>query len=304
MTNLPIKKLKEKFPELLQRHIKLSKYTACRIGGKADVFFIASSADELASIVVYLNKLKQDYFILGGGSNVLISDKGVQGIVILNRAKHIKFKAKSNPPSVWAESGSSLIHMARLAGERNLSGLEWAGGIPGTIGGAVYGNAGAHGGDIAGMLISAEILLNNNKRVEWGPEELDFEYRSSKLQTMDSTVVLSAKFKLAKGNNAEITQEMNRNLEMRKNTQPPGATLGSMFKNPPGDYAGRLIDAAGLKGIRIGNAEVSPKHGNFFINHGNATGDEFNELIIFVQDKVKEKFGVLLELEVKRIGDW
>lgn len=304
MTNLPINKLREKFPFLMQEDIKLSKYTACRVGGPADVLFTASSAVELAAIVSYLNKLKLDFFILGGGSNVLISDKGVRGIVILNRAKHIKFKVKTDPPTVWAESGSSLIHMARLSAERSLTGLEWAGGIPGTIGGAIYGNAGAHGGEISDILISTDVLLKNNKRVQWGAEELEFEYRGSKLQNMQRTVVLSASFKLAVGDIDTITQEMNDYLAVRRNTQPPGASMGSMFKNPPGDYAGRLIDASGLKGIRIGDVEVSPKHGNFFINYGNATGQDVSELIDFVKKNVLEKFGVSLELEVKMIGDW
>ena len=149
-----------------------------------------------------------------------------------------------------------------------------------------------------------DVLLNNNKQVQWGPKELGFEYRSSKLQSMDKTIVLSAIFKAAHGDEENIRQKMDRNLSIRKNTQPPGASLGSMFKNPPGDYAGRLIDAAGLKGIRIGDAEISPKHGNFFINYGNATGKDISELISFVKEKVMEKFGISLELEIKMIGDW
>jgi len=304
MSNLPLKELQAKFSEIFQENINLSKYTACRIGGPADVLLIASSADELAAIVKHLNKKNLDYFILGGGSNILISDKGVRGIVILNKAKHIKFGRKSAPPTVWAESGSKLIHMARLSAERNFSGLEWAGGIPGTIGGAIYGNAGAHGGDIAGNLISAEVLLQNNEHVNWDSDDFEFEYRSSKLQSLPGAVVLSASFKLALGNLEEIKQKMDNNHAIRKNTQPPGASLGSMFKNPPGDYAGRLIDAVGLKGIRIGDAEISPIHANFFINYGNATGNDVSELIGFIQEKVSEKFGISLELEIKKIGDW
>jgi UDP-N-acetylmuramate dehydrogenase len=304
MSNLPIKELQTKFPEIIRENVNLSKYTACRIGGPADVLLTVSSTAEMVETVKFLNKNNRDYFILGGGSNILISDKGVRGIVILNKAKHIKFGRKSATPTVWAESGSKLIHMARLTAERYFSGLEWAGGIPGTIGGAIYGNAGAHGGDIAGTLISADILLQNNEQVIWNADDFDFKYRSSKLQTSPSTVILSASFKLALGNLKEIEQQMDNNHAVRKNTQPPGASLGSMFKNPPGDYAGRLIDAVGLKGVRIGDAEISPKHANFFINYGGATGNDVFELISFVKEKVSEKFGISLELEIKMIGDW
>lgn len=304
MSNLPIKELQTKFPEIMRENVNLSKYTACRIGGPADVLLTVSSTDEMVEIVKFLNENNHDYFILGGGSNILISDKGVRGIVILNKAKHIKFGKKSATPTVWAESGSKLIHMARLSAERNFSGLEWAGGIPGTIGGAIYGNAGAHGGDIASTLISADILLQNNERVNWSADDFDFKYRSSKLQSSPGAVILSASFKLTLGNLEEIKQKMDINHAIRKNTQPPGASLGSMFKNPPGDYAGRLIDAVGLKGVRIGDAEISPIHANFFINYGGATGNDVSELISFVKEKVSEKFGVSLELEIKMIGDW
>lgn len=304
MSNLPIKQLQERFSDQFAENINLAKHSACRIGGPADVLLTASSADKLKEIITFLNELKQEFFILGGGSNVLISDKGIRGIVVLNKAKHIKFDLDSQPPSVWAESGSNLIRIAKLAQENNLTGLEWASGIPGTIGGAIYGNAGAHGGEIADNLISADILLKNNKQYKWKNEDFNFEYRSSKLQKTNKSIILSSTFKLEHGKSEDISQEMNRILAIRKKTQPPGASLGSIFKNPPEDYSGRLIDAAGLKGISIGNAEISPKHGNFFINLGDATGSDISGLIDLVQKTVQEKFGIMLELEIKKIGEW
>jgi UDP-N-acetylmuramate dehydrogenase len=185
-----------------------------------------------------------------------------------------------------------------------LSGIEWATAVPGTIGGAVYGNAGAFGGDMAGNLISTEMLTENGREI-LSVEQMKFTYRSSVLKRGEvKGIVLSAELRLTNSMKEDVTVKIQQFSAHRKATQPPGASMGSMFKNPEGDYAGRLIDASGLKGTRIGTAEVSPLHGNFFINHGNTHAADIRALIQLVHKTVKEKQGVDLELEIEFVGDW
>ncbi len=247
----------------------LARYTAARIGGPADAVLVVLSVDELVQAASLMWESRQPFMILGGGSNTLISDAGVRGLVLINRARKIVFQSKLTPPEVLAESGASTGMVARQAATKGLGGFEWAAGIPGTIGGAIVGNAGAHGGDIASNLSVAEILQQSGKREIWPVEHLEFKYRSSILKRQPSLgIVLSATIRLQNTPIEEINALMERYLEQRRHTQPPGASMGSMFKNPPGDFAGRLIDMAGLKGTRIGGAQISAKHANFFINEG------------------------------------
>jgi UDP-N-acetylmuramate dehydrogenase len=183
--------------------------------------------------------------------------------------------------------------------------LEWAAGIPGTVGGAVFGNAGAHDGDMARNLIEAEIFHRINGREIYPVDRMDFAYRSSALkQNPGQAIVLSATLKLEWGSPEAIHKKMDTFLAHRRRTQPPGASMGSMFKNPPGDFAGRLIDEAGLKGTRIGGAEISSLHGNFFVNTGQATASDVYELIQLAHRTVAERMGVQLDLEIELIGDW
>jgi UDP-N-acetylmuramate dehydrogenase len=205
------------------------------------------------------------------------------------------------------ESGMNLGLLARQCAMRGLSGLEWAATVPGTVGGAVYGNAGAHGGDIAGQLRMAEILQQDGTVRQWSAEELAFGYRSSALKRSGNghkLMVLAAELKLKRGDPLTIQAAMDEFVAQRKRTQPPGASTGSMFKNPSGDFAGRLIEAAGLKGKRIGGAEISVQHANFFLNLGEARAADFFGLIHLAHDTVKEKFGVDLQLEVELVGEW
>jgi UDP-N-acetylmuramate dehydrogenase len=180
--------------------------------------------------------------------------------------------------------------------------------VPGTVGGAVYGNAGAHGGDTSGNLVLAEILQQDGSVRRWTREELQFSYRSSRLKREREIgrrhVLLGAELSLTRGTPAELQAEIEGYVAHRKRTQPPGASMGSMFKNPPGDYAGRLIEAAGLKGKRLGQAEISPVHANFFVNLGEARAAEVWTLIHLAHATVKTKFGVDLELEVELVGEW
>jgi UDP-N-acetylmuramate dehydrogenase len=232
-----------------------------------------------------------------------VSDRGVRGVVVLNRAKGVRFHS-GDEPSVTAESGVIFSNLANRCAAKGLGGLEWAATVPGTIGGAVYGNAGAFGGDMAGNLISAE-LLTENGREKLSPEQLEYGYRTSILKRGElDAIVLSADLRLTESTKEDVTAKIEQFGAHRKTTQPPGASMGSMFKNPEGDYAGRLIEAAGLKGTRIGNAEISPLHGNFFINHANTRADDIRALIELVQKTVKETQGVDLELEIELVGEW
>lgn len=311
MTKLSLPTLRATFGDRLQEKVSLAPYTSARIGGDADAFIIANSANELAEIITQLWEMEVPYLLLGGGSNLLISDDGFRGVVVLNKAKEIRFTEGENP-SVWAESGAGLIQVAKQAATRGLNGLAWAAAVPGTMGGAVYGNAGAFGGDIAGVLHSVE-LLTKSGRETWVVEDMCYAYRSSILKgSAIKAVILSAEIMLTEGNQAETRAERSRSvqermrsfIQERKKRQPPGASMGSMFKNPEGDYAGRLIEDAGLKGTQIGNVEISSKHANFFVNHGETKAKDVKALIELVQKEVFEKNSVKLELEIELIGEW
>jgi len=299
----PIDILYAKLGDKVKENIPLAPYTSARIGGPADVLITAESADELARIIKLLRKQELEYVMLGGGSNVLVSDKGVRGVVVLNRAKAVRFH-NGDQPSVTVESGVVFSNLANRCAAKGLAGLEWAATVPGTVGGAVYGNAGAFGGDMAGNLVWAE-LLTEAGREKFTAEQMGYGYRTSVLKRGElDAIVLSAELSLKNSTKEEATVKIEQFSAHRKTTQPPGASMGSMFKNPNGDYAGKLIEAAGLKGARIGNAEISPLHGNFFINHGTTKAEDIRALIELVQKKVKETQGVELELEIELIGEW
>ena len=292
-----------KLGDRVKENVPLAPYTSARIGGPADILITAESADDLARIVKLLDKQEMDFIILGGGSNVLVSDRGVRGVVVLNRAKAVRFH-NGDQPSVTVESGVIFSNLANRCASKGLAGLEWAATVPGTIGGAVYGNAGAFGGDMAGNLIWTE-LLTENGRERFTVDQMGYGYRTSILKRGEiDGIVLSAELALKNSTKEEGTVKIEQFSAHRKTTQPPGASMGSMFKNPTGDYAGRLIEAAGLKGMRIGNAEISPVHGNFFINHINTKAEDIRALIVLAQKTVKEKFSVTLELEVELVGEW
>jgi len=305
MTSLPMERLRKEFGDRLMENEPLAKYTSARIGGPADALLIVQSADDLAQVVTELWAMDVPFKIMGGGSNILVSDAGVRGVVLLNKARKVVFNQEDVPPTVTAESGSNFGALARQAAQKDLSGLEWAAGIPGTVGGAVVGNAGAHGGDISSSLVMADILQRDNGRQNWTPDQFVFRYRGSILkEKVGSAVVLSATFQLSHGEPEAINKKLEDFLVYRRRTQPPGASMGSMFKNPPDDHAGRLIDAAGLKGTRSGEAEISDVHANFFINHGGASAQDVYALICQAQRAVLEKFGVDLELEIELFGEW
>jgi UDP-N-acetylmuramate dehydrogenase len=300
---LPIDLLLVQFGDSMQENVLLAPYSSARIGGPADVLLTVKSAEELSDALRYIWAQAMPYYILGAGSNVLISDRGVRGIVILNRAKAVRFE-KGSRPKVWVESGVVISNLANRCTSKGLSGLEWAAAVPGTIGGAVYGNAGAFGGDMAGNLIKAEVITESG-RDEWPLEKLGYGYRTSVLKRGEvRAVVLSAELRLNMATKEEVSAKTEQFNVSRKASQPPGASMGSIFKNPTPDFAGRLIEAAGLKGTRIGNAEISPLHGNFFINHGKTKASDMRALIDLTCRTVEEKLGVRLELEIELVGEW
>jgi UDP-N-acetylmuramate dehydrogenase len=300
-----VAELRRLFGDRLQQDVSLARFTSSRTGGPADVFFEARTTDDLRAAAVSLWAAHSPFRILGGGSNVLVAESGVREVVVLNHARRTRFEAERPDPRVWAESGASIGTVARRACLEGLSGLEWAATVPGTIGGAVVGNAGAHGGEISHSLQTAEILQPPDRVESWAADRLAYGYRTSWLKRHGGqAVVLSAFFALEPSAPDVTTARMEANIAHRQRTQPPGASWGSMFKNPPGDFAGRLIEAAGLKGMRVGEAEVSGLHANFFLNRGQASSRDVAELLIEVRRKVKEHSGVELELEIELLGDW
>jgi UDP-N-acetylmuramate dehydrogenase len=325
--------LEQVFGERVNFDVPLAGLTASRIGGPADVLITVNAVDELVSTVTYLWEQRVPFVMLGGGSNILVSDAGVRGVVLSNRARQVRFEPHASPPTVYVESGANLGLLARQAAARGLVGLEWAGGIPGTVGGAVVGNAGAHGGDMAGNLLMAEILhleweSGDISPVEswpppkilrewWRVERMEYGYRTSIIKrdpglalegqwpkSQPRMVVLAASLVLETSTAEAVQAKMSEFVTYRRRTQPPGASMGSMFKNPAGDFAGRLIEEAGLKGARIGNAEISNLHANFFINRGGATAKEVWDLIQMARRKVAEETGVVLDLEIEQLGEW
>jgi UDP-N-acetylmuramate dehydrogenase len=303
MSSVVTADLRKRFSDQVQENVLLAPYTSARIGGPADVLVTARNADELARAVQACQDAQLSFTLLGAGSNLLVSDKGVRGVVILNKAKATEFRAGAEP-TVWAESGVVFSNLAHRSAAQGFSGLEWAATVPGTVGGAVYGNAGAFGGDTATDLLRAEVLTEAGR--EWWPvDKMSYGYRTSILKRGEiKGIVLSAEFRLKNAAAEIIKATIDQLTARRKATQPPGASLGSMFKNPPGDFSGRLIEAAGLKGSRIGNVEISTIHGNFFVNNGETRSADVKALIELAQKTVKEKFGIDLELEVELIGEW
>jgi UDP-N-acetylmuramate dehydrogenase len=297
--------LRRAFGERLQEGVSLARFTSSRTGGAADFLIQVRQADELRETAVRLWAMDERFRVLGGGSNVLVADAGVREVVILNEAREVRFEAGDLTTRVSAESGASLGSLARRAAERGFSGLEWAATVPGTVGGAVVGNAGAHGGDVAGTLETAEILQPVDHLEAWPVERFEFGYRTSWLKRHPGqAVVVSAAFRL-QASAPEITRaRVETNVEARQRTQPPGASWGSMFKNPPGDFAGRLVESAGLKGARVGQAEISRLHANFFLNAGGASAGDVAQLLLQARRRVREDSGIDLELEIELVGEW
>lgn len=275
--------------------IDLKKYTTYRAGGIGKVLVIPKNINGLVKLINYAKDNKIKYKILGNGSNLLFSDKGYDGILI----KLDEFdKLKVNGTTITVGAGYNLIKLCMFAAKNSLAGLEFASGIPGTVGGAVYMNAGAYKSDMGYIVKSVKVLNPEGNVIILSNKDMDFHYRTSFLQKNPGYICLEATLKLYKGKKEAILEVINDRRERRLESQPleyPSA--GSVFRNPENDYAGRLIEELGYKGKKIGGAMVSEKHANFVINTGSAKGDDIKKLILEIQKKVKDKYGIELKIE-------
>jgi UDP-N-acetylmuramate dehydrogenase len=298
-----LERLAEALGPRVQRDELLARYTAMRVGGPADLLIVCQGADEIVEAVGLAREHGVPWRVLGGGCNVLVADAGVRGLVIVNRAARIAFDSAV----VRAEAGALLAVLAGEAVERGLTGLEWAAGLPGTVGGAVVGNAGAFEGDIAAVLRGVQVLELDGEVAERPGEWLEFAYRLSRIkrEAVDRRpVLLAATFDLQHGDPEALAARADAVLEWRRTRHPAGATMGSTFKNPPGSHAGYLVEQAGLRGRRVGGAQISDMHGNFFMNTGDATAADVLALIEHAWAEVRSQFEVELELEIELVGEW
>jgi UDP-N-acetylmuramate dehydrogenase len=301
-----MEKLRARLGDRLLPGEPLARYTAARLGGPADWLYLARhSTEELIEVVRAAWDAGLPVRVLGGGANVLVSDSGVRGLVVINRISDVTFDEEPGGRSVAVTAGTGLTVLAHKCQARGLSGMEWAVSVPGTVGGAVVNNAGAHGGDMAQVVRDVVVLDADRGPKLYSHADMEYGYRHSclKARTDRRYLVLLTLLALVPDDQASIQARMDEHIAYRKRTQPPGASLGSIFKNPPGDYAGRLIEAAGLKGYRIGGAQVSPVHANFFINTGLTTASDYYALICHVQRVVEAESGVRLETEVELVGE-
>jgi UDP-N-acetylmuramate dehydrogenase len=282
----------------------LAEYTTWRVGGPAQWFAEPESALQLQALLAWAQAEGLPALVIGAGSNLLVSDAGLEGLTLCNR----RLQGAALDPStglIEAQAGEPIPSLARRAARAGLSGLEWSVGIPGTVGGAAVMNAGAQGGCTAEVLESVTVIepQRPNQPFELRAGELDFAYRHSRLQE-EPLVVLSARFRLQAGHDpAEISRRTSTNLHSRTSTQPyQQPSCGSVFRNPEPNKAGQLIEALGLKGLSVGGAQVSPIHANFIVNTGAATAAEIDQLISAVQQRIQAAHGITLHTEVKRLG--
>ena len=289
-------------PDNIMEHAALSEYTTFHAGGACLALVSPENTDELRNVIAACMRQEIPYFILGRGSNLLVSDSGFPGIVISLR-KHFS-GVRTEGERIICGAGALLKHAADEALSASLSGLEFASGIPGTVGGAIRMNAGAYGREIRDCIESAELLFPDGMVRTFSGEELELSYRHSVVEEL-SLVVLSAVFLLKSSRQDEVRALMDDLNQRRRDKQPLElASAGSTFKRPEGYFAGKLIDDAGLRGFRIGNAGVSEKHAGFVVNYGGASAAEIYQVIQYVREEVFRKFGVLLEPEVRLLGDF
>ena len=289
----------------VQENVPLGRLTTFQAGGPAKRFVTPESLEELIAVLSFLEERNEPYFVLGRGSNLLVSDKGYDGTVVYTRKCLNHIQKTPDGTGLEAECGVLLQDLAAQALSLSLAGLEFAYGIPGTVGGAVLMNAGAYGPEIKDVLRSARVLFPGGEVREMNAAELKLSYRYSVLMDRKGTV-LSAAFSLTPGDPSEIRAKMSELMRRRKEKQPlEYASAGSTFKRPKGLYAGGLIEEAGLKGtLHVGDAWVSEKHAGFVVNKGHATASEIREVIRLAQEAVYQKSGVLLEPEVRFLGEF
>jgi UDP-N-acetylmuramate dehydrogenase len=305
--------MKKDFKKLLpgvKENVLLKEYSTFRIGGKARYFFVATKKEDLIKAVDVAKKFKLPFFLLGNGSNLLISDKGFKGLVI--KIQVTGYNLQGN--KIYAEAGIPLSRLVSESMNRNLTALEWAAGIPGTLGGAIFGNAGAFGKSIGDSVEEVEAYDLTNKKIKiLKNKDCQFRYRESIFKKKKNLIILSTKIRFKKGNEKEIQKKIKGYLKHRSQSQPLNfPSIGSIFKNPKNFSAGRhwraslsagyLIEKCGLKGKRIGDVKISEKHANFIINLGKGKAKDVKKLINLIKKRVKEKFGITLKEEIQYLG--
>ena len=287
----------------IKKNIKLAALTSFGLGGPADYFVETNTKEEIVEAIEWVKSKNIQYFILGNGSNVLIADKGIRGLVIKNQNAKIKMQNKKSKFKIISDTGVSLAKLLNFAVKHNLSGLEDLAGVPGTVGGAIVGNAGTKNDSIGQLVEKVTVLSEDGLIYDLTQPECQFTYRQSRFQKTKETI-LQVEFLLKKDKLDLIKKRIDQTLQTRKN-QPQGKSAGSIFKNPTKDKtAGFLIDQCGLRGKKIGQAQISPEHGNWIINLGGAKAADVVKLIRLCQKEVKNKFQIELELEIKLVGEF
>jgi UDP-N-acetylmuramate dehydrogenase len=283
----------------------LARYTSMKVGGPADFFIEAATDAALLQTLKTLRRYDTNFVFLGNGSNVLISDQGVRGAVIHLSGEFKQVEWREEKEAVWVRAGAghAVTQLVREAARKGYAGLEFAEGIPGTIGGALFMNAGAYGSELEKVVDRVDGFTREGEPIRLSRNEMTFSYRDSHLPA--GMVVTEVRLRLQAGDPANISSKVRELVSKRKASQPSGyPNSGSMFRNPAGDFAGRLIEATGLKGRTIGQAQISQRHGNFIVNLGGAKSEEVLRLMELARAEVKRQFGVELEPEVRLLGDW
>lgn len=276
----------------IQKNIELAQYTTYKIGGPARYFVEISKKEEVLEALEFAERKNLKYFVLCGGSNVLFSDKGYNGLVIKLNLRNLKIE----DDIIYSGSGVKLMALINFGIKNELSGLEFLAGVPGEVGGAIRGNAGAFGKSISDYVEQVEIV-RDNKILKLKKEEIKFDYRDSEFKR-NNDIILAGYFKLEKSDIEQAKLEIEKNINYRKANHPWEPSAGSTFKNPKDKSVGQMVEELGLKGHKIGNAQISEKHGNFIINLGGAKASDVKKLIELIKDKVKEKYNIDLEEEI------
>ena len=278
----------------------LAPHTTMRVGGPADLFVEARTSSSLAAAVRFALARRLPLFVIGRGSDLVVADEGIRGMVILNRAAQLEVTGVR----LTAASGVQIARAATAAGRAGLSGLEFGLAIPGSVGGAVWANAGAHGSDVAAVLEEVEVLRPDGSTASLPAATLDLSYRDSRFKHVGD-VVIAATFRLSPASPQAIRARSDEIRSWRREHQPlTQPSAGSIFRNPDGDSAGRLVDAAGMKGATEGGATISPRHANFIVNSGGASASDVRRLAVRARREVETRFGIRLEFEVEFVGDW
>ncbi len=289
----------------------MSKHNSLRIGGPATLFVTATATEELVAAVLFARARDIPYLVIGNGTNMLVADYGIDGLVIHNKTQGISHDEHEDGTSLWrVDLGVLFSKLSRLTCQQGWTGLEWSNSVPGSVGGGVVSNAGAHGKELKDDMVSIRVLTEDGVIEEWLTEKLQLGYRTSIFKVHGNRalsppeVILSADITLSRDTQGDCDARMRSYLEERQAKQPQGKSAGSTFKNPPGSSAGYLIEQVGLKGERYGQAQFSPKHANFMMNLGGATASDVRHLMYLARARVKEQFDIELEPEIEFIGDF